>query len=66
MHATKGDRLHRHGRTVGDRDTYAEIVEVLGVNGEPPYRVRFDDGREGIVSPGSDAVVETVEGEVRT
>ncbi|GGX99521.1 DUF1918 domain-containing protein [Streptomyces hiroshimensis] len=58
MHASKGDRLVVHGRTVGQEDHVVEIVEVLGPNGNPPYRVRADNGHETIMSPGPDAVVD--------
>ncbi|MEU5975453.1 DUF1918 domain-containing protein [Streptomyces sp. NPDC047315] len=58
MHANVGDKLLVHGRTVGHHDRTAEVVEVLGEGGAPPYRVRFDDdGHECLVSPGPDAVV---------
>ncbi|MEU4211093.1 DUF1918 domain-containing protein [Streptomyces sp. NPDC026206] len=58
MHASKGDRLVMHGRVVGKHDHVVEIVEVLGPNGAPPYRVRKEDGHETIMSPGPDSVVE--------
>ncbi|MFF5879342.1 DUF1918 domain-containing protein [Streptomyces californicus] len=57
MEARKGDRLLTHGRTVGQHDRVAEIVEVLGDGGAPPYRLRFDDGHESLMSPGPDSVV---------
>ncbi|MFH8795236.1 DUF1918 domain-containing protein [Streptomyces sp. NPDC017941] len=57
MHASVGDRLLIHGRIVGQQDRTAEVVEVLGANGTPPYRVRFDDGHETLMSPGPDTVV---------
>ncbi|MCX3062494.1 DUF1918 domain-containing protein [Streptomyces beihaiensis] len=57
MHATTGDQLLMHGRTVGQHDRVAEVVEVLGTDGEPPFRVRFEDGHEAIMSPGPDTVV---------
>ncbi|MBL1083351.1 DUF1918 domain-containing protein [Streptomyces actinomycinicus] len=57
MQASIGDRLLVHGRNVGQRDRTAEIIEVLGVNGGPPYRVRFEDGHETLMSPGPDTVV---------
>ncbi len=57
MQANEGDLLLVHGRTVGRPDRIAEIVEVLGTNGEPPYRVRFEDGHETVMSPGPDSVV---------
>ncbi|MDT0345632.1 DUF1918 domain-containing protein [Streptomyces litchfieldiae] len=58
MQAKTGDRVVTHGRTVGQRDRVTEIVEVLGPDGEPPYRVRSADGHESVMSPGPDSVVE--------
>ncbi|GAA3369361.1 DUF1918 domain-containing protein [Streptomyces sannanensis] len=59
MRASKGDKLTMHGRIVGQHDKTAEILEVLGDNGAPPYRVRFqEDKHEAIVTPGSDCTVE--------
>ncbi|AZQ70830.1 MULTISPECIES: DUF1918 domain-containing protein [Streptomyces] len=58
MHASKGDRLVVHGRTVGQKDHVVEIVEVLGPKGNPPYRVRTENGHETIMSPGPDSVVD--------
>lgn len=58
MQASEGDRLVVHGRTVGKNDHVVEIVEVLGANGTPPYRVRAENGHETIMSPGPDSVVE--------
>ncbi|MEZ7006713.1 DUF1918 domain-containing protein [Streptomyces sp. SCSIO 75703] len=57
MHADKGDRLVQHGRVVGQQDKVAEIVEVMGDKGSPPYRVRFEDGHEAVCSPGPDAEI---------
>ncbi|MFI1067013.1 MULTISPECIES: DUF1918 domain-containing protein [Streptomyces] len=57
MRASVGDRLLVHGRTVGQHDRSAEVVEVLGPDGTPPYRVRFEDGHETLMSPGPDTVV---------
>lgn len=65
MHAQKGDQLVTHGRTVGARDQVAEIVEVLGANGEPPYRVRTADGHETLTFPGPDSVVKPSSGRSR-
>ncbi|MGH8868969.1 MAG: DUF1918 domain-containing protein [Actinomycetes bacterium] len=58
MQATIGDRLHVHGRTVGEVDHIGEIIEIRGDAGSPPYVVRWSDGHEGLVFPGPDAVVE--------
>ncbi|NUS06491.1 MAG: DUF1918 domain-containing protein [Nonomuraea sp.] len=57
MNATVGDRLLVHGNTVGERERAGVIIEVQGMNGGPPYIVRFDDGHTGLVFPGPDAVV---------
>lgn len=58
MQAQIGDRLHVHGRNVGNPDQLGEIVEVRGQDGSPPYLVRYPDGREALVVPGPDCVVE--------
>ncbi|WP_046468000.1 DUF1918 domain-containing protein [Allosalinactinospora lopnorensis] len=58
MHATVGDQLHIHGRIVGERDRFGEILEVRGESGEPPYLVRFEGGDEKLIYPGPDCVVE--------
>lgn len=64
MQASVGDRIVVHGRIVGQHDRVAEVIEVLGENGSPPYRVRFEDGHETLMSPGPDSVVRHVaEGE---
>jgi Domain of unknown function (DUF1918) len=43
---------------VGQADRVGRIVEVRGPGGAPPYVVRFEDGHEGLVFPGPDAVIE--------
>jgi hypothetical protein len=58
MHATVGDRILIRGKTVETPDRHGEIVELRGDNGEPPYLVRFENGHESVVYPGSDFVVE--------
>jgi len=59
MEAQVGDRLVVKGRKVGAGERIAEILEVRGKDGEPPYVVRWcDDGRESLVIPGPDASVE--------
>jgi hypothetical protein len=58
MQAVVGDRLHVHGRVVGAADHLAEIIEVRGEDGQPPYLVRHEDGHEALVFPGPDASVE--------
>jgi hypothetical protein len=58
MHATVGERIIIRGMTVGSTDRHGEIIEVRGVNGDPPYLVRFDDGHEALTYPGADCVIE--------
>ncbi|MDQ2582429.1 DUF1918 domain-containing protein [Saccharothrix yanglingensis] len=57
MHATVGDRLHVHSRSVGLDENIGEILEVRGSEGAPPYLVRFPDGHEGLVYPGPTSLV---------
>lgn len=62
MRANVGDRVVIKGHHVGDPDRDAEVLEVKGENGAPPWVVRWsDDGHEGLFFPGSDAVVEHIE-----
>jgi Domain of unknown function (DUF1918) len=59
MRAAVGDRLVIKGHHLGEPDRDAEVLEVHGKDGEPPWLVRWsDDGHEGLFFPGSDAVVE--------
>lgn len=58
MRASVGERILIRGTTVEAPDRHGEIVEVRGDDGAPPYLVRFDDGHETLVFPGSDATVE--------
>ncbi|WP_433604793.1 DUF1918 domain-containing protein [Prescottella agglutinans] len=58
MRAVVGDRLHIHGRVVGQTEHTAEVLEVRGSDGHPPYLVRHPDGHEALVFPGPDTSVE--------
>ncbi len=59
MRAAVGDRLIIKGHEVGEPDRDAEILEIHGEDGAPPYQVRWsDDGHEGLFFPGSDAEIE--------
>ncbi|HEV7566183.1 MAG TPA: DUF1918 domain-containing protein [Microbacteriaceae bacterium] len=58
MTAKQGDRIIIHGRTVGAVDRHGEILEVRGADGTPPYAVRFDDGHETLIFPGTDFIIE--------
>lgn len=66
MRAVIGDRLHVHSRSVGEAPHLAEIIEVQGADGAPPYRVRYPDGHEGLVFPGPDCTIEHAGSEQRT
>ncbi|KUN84873.1 hypothetical protein AQJ66_15120 [Streptomyces bungoensis] len=65
MRASVGDHLVQHGRVVGQHDQVSEVVEVMGREGNPPYRVRFPDGHEAVMSPGPDCQVRHREKEQR-
>lgn len=59
LRAEVGDRLVIKGHHVGEPDRDAEILEVHGDDGAPPWVVRWEeDGHEGLFVPGSDAVIE--------
>ncbi|PZG07344.1 DUF1918 domain-containing protein [Nonomuraea aridisoli] len=58
MQANVGDKLVVHGHVVGQGNKKAEIIEIRGADGAPPYLVRYDDGHEHLVFPGPDAVIE--------
>lgn len=62
MKAHVGDRLVIRGHRIREPDRDAEILEVRGPNGGPPYRIRWsDDGHVTLLFPGVDARVEPVE-----
>lgn len=59
MHASVGDRIVIVGHKVGEHERDAEILEVRGPDGAPPYLVRWsDDGHEGLFFPGTDARIQ--------
>lgn len=59
MHAVAGDRLVVHSHHVGERERVAEILEVHGDDGTPPFLVRWaDTAQEALVFPGADASIE--------
>jgi hypothetical protein len=57
MRATVGDRIRVPGRHVGDATREGEVKDVRGTADAPLYVVRWDDGHEGVCSPGPEAVV---------
>jgi hypothetical protein len=59
LKARAGDRLVIHAHRLGEHERDAEILETLGTEGGPPFRVRWSDsGEETLHFPGSDATVE--------
>jgi hypothetical protein len=67
VHAKVGDRIIISGHRVGEPDQDAEILEVRGPDGGPPYLVRWEDGgHESLFFPGSDARVQQYEHGART
>ena len=59
MRAQPGDKIVVMGHRVGEPNRDAEILEVHGADGAPPYLVRWAaDGHTGLFFPGSDAVIE--------
>ncbi|KRB36497.1 UNVERIFIED_CONTAM: DUF1918 domain-containing protein [Microbacterium sp. SLM126] len=57
MRASVGDRVIIHGRTVGSAERAGEVIEVRGQEDTPLLVVRYDDGHEAILSPGSDCEI---------
>ena len=55
-----GDLIVIAGHHVGESERFAEIVEVLGELPNERYRVRWDDDRESVYFPGSDATIKPV------
>jgi hypothetical protein len=58
VRARPGDRLVVKGHHLGEPDRDAEILEILGEDGAPPFRVRWEDGHESEIFPGSDVAIE--------
>lgn len=57
MRAQVGDRVVIHGRVVGAPERAGEVIEIRGHDENPLLVVRYDDGHEAILSPGSDCEV---------
>lgn len=59
LKARPGDRLVIHPHHLGEHERDAEILEALGPDDGPPFRVRWSDsGEETLHFPGSDAAVQ--------
>ena len=57
MRAVVGDLISIPGRHVGDARREGEVVELRGSDEAPLYVVRWDDGHEGVCSPGAETKV---------
>ncbi|MEU4118527.1 DUF1918 domain-containing protein [Kitasatospora sp. NPDC028055] len=57
MKANVGDTILLPSRIPGQTDNSAEIIEVRGEDGAPPYLVRYPNGHTALVMPGPDAVI---------
>lgn len=58
MRATAGDQITISSRQADARTRAGQIVEVLGVDGGPPYVVHWaDGGHSGLLFPGPDAQI---------
>ncbi len=57
MRANVGDRVLIRGRVVGMPQRSGEIIGVRGNAEEPLLVVRYDDGHDGILVPGSDCEI---------
>jgi hypothetical protein len=63
MRVKVGQRIVFRARPDHGRDRDAEVLEVLGADGAPPYVVRWsDDGHEALVYPGLGAFVSHPDG----
>lgn len=60
-HARIGDLIVIEGHRVGQQRRVGEIVEILGAGSREHYRVLWENGRESIFTPGSDAVIRHVD-----
>jgi hypothetical protein len=52
-----GDIIEIHGHQAGQSGRIGKILEVIGEPGHEHFRVCWEDGRESIVYPSSDAIV---------
>ena len=57
MRATVGDRIRVPGRHVGDAPREGAVTAVRGTPDAPLFVVRWDDGHEGLCSPGPETQV---------
>jgi len=56
--AKPGDRIRAPSEKVGQPERCGGIVEVLGGEANPMFKVRWEDGHETVFVPGPDVSVE--------
>lgn len=61
QHAETGDLIVIRGHHVGEPRRTGQILDVWGEAPHEHFRVRWEDGHEGIFYPGSDATLQRVE-----
>jgi uncharacterized protein DUF1918 len=62
MQASIGDRIIINAHHIGEATRDCEVLEVLGADGGPPYRVQWSDtDHASLFTPGTDAVVQHFE-----
>jgi hypothetical protein len=57
MNPTAGDRIRIHGASVGAADRDGEILEVRADDEVTTLVVRFDDGHQAVLAPGTDCEI---------
>ena len=57
MRRNRGDRVAIHGHAVGVPERTGEVIEVRGEDDHALLVVRYDDGHQAILSPGSDCEI---------
>lgn len=60
MYANVGDKIVVEARHTGDRTRQGGIVAVLGADETVHYRVRWADGHESVLFPGSDTRMQRI------
>ena len=59
MAAKPGDTIRAPSEKVGQPERRGKIVEILGDEAHPRFRVRWDDAHETVLVPGPDVSVES-------
>jgi hypothetical protein len=57
MQAHVGDELVVHARRVGEHERHGIVTQIHGEGGNPPYEVRWQDGKEAVFFPSADCTV---------